>query len=295
MMPFYGRFDHFREAVKSVLAQTDPDWRLTILDDVYPDLAPGEWAKAIVDPRVTYLRNDTNLRPSRNYNKAVSLATGTFVVIMGCDDVMLPGFVGKARELIDRFPDADIIQPGVSVIDENGAASRPLADRVKGWLRPRGPKPRLLRGETLAASLMGGNWTYFPSLIWRRERLSNGFRTDLDVVQDLAKLMEITLENGSLALDDSVVFEYRRHSGSVSSKTGPDGSKFAQEQIVFDECAAACEALGWHRAARIARRHLTSRLNAATELRAALRFGTPDDRRAVIRHVIGRSAAARRR
>ncbi|MDQ1597778.1 MAG: hypothetical protein QOI70_1202, partial [Microbacteriaceae bacterium] len=90
MMPFYGRFDHFREAVKSVLTQTDPDWRLTILDDVYPDLAPGEWAKAIVDPRVTYLRNDTNLRPSRNYNKAVSLATGTFVVIMGCDDVMLP-------------------------------------------------------------------------------------------------------------------------------------------------------------------------------------------------------------
>ena len=41
-MPFYGSFDHFREAVLSVLGQSDPLWRLTIVDDVYPELAPGE-------------------------------------------------------------------------------------------------------------------------------------------------------------------------------------------------------------------------------------------------------------
>ena len=289
MMPFYGRFDHFREAVLSVIAQSDPDWRLTILDDVYPDTAPGEWAAAIEDERVTYLRNETNLRPSRNYNKAVSLASNSFVVIMGCDDVMLPGFVARAHELISSFPDVDMIQPGVSVIDENGANSRPLADTIKSWLAPHGPKPLSLQVEALAASLLRGNWTYFPSLIWRSSRVASGFRTDLDVVQDLAKLMEITFDGGALAVDDTIVFQYRRHSGSVSAVTGPDGTKFVQERAVFEECAAACEALGWKRAARVARRHLSSRLNALTEVPASLRSGNSAGRVSLIRHVLGRS------
>ena len=49
MMPFYGRIDHFKLAVQSVLDQTSPDWRLVIVDDVYPDLSAGEWARSSAD------------------------------------------------------------------------------------------------------------------------------------------------------------------------------------------------------------------------------------------------------
>jgi glycosyltransferase involved in cell wall biosynthesis len=287
MMPFYGRPDHFRQAVESVLAQTDPDWRLTIIDDVYPDPAPGEWASAIDDPRVTYIRNETNLRPSRNYNKSIGLTREPFVVIMGCDDIMLPGYVKRAHELIAEFPGADVIQPGVSVIDENGVASRPLADVVKGWYRFGGTGARAFSGEKLAVSLLRGNWTYFPSLIWRTERLApTGFRTDLDVVQDLAMLMQITQAGGTLVLDDQVVFSYRRHSTSVSAVTGPDGSKFGQERTLFTEVAADAAARGWGRAARAARLHLSSRLNALTELPGAVRARNAEGRRALLRHVL---------
>lgn len=289
MMPFYGSFTHFRLAVESVLSQTDPDWRLTIVDDVYPDLAPGEWARAIDDPRVTYVRNETNLRPSRNYNKSVGLARSEFITIMGCDDIMLPGYVARVRELIEQFPDADIIQPGVSVIDENGDPSRPLADRVKGWYRFSGSGARQYNGETLAVSLLRGNWTYFPSLVWRRERLATfGFRTDLDVVQDLAMLFAITKTGGSLVLDDMVVFNYRRHSASVSAVTGPDGSKFRQERTLFYEAAAASGELGWAKAARVARRHLSSRLNALSELPGAIRTSNTVGKRTLVQHILRR-------
>ncbi|TQL48639.1 GT2 family glycosyltransferase [Homoserinimonas aerilata] len=287
MMPFWGSFEHFRLAVESVLAQEDQNWRLTIVDDVYPDLAPGEWAKAINDPRVSYIRNEKNLRPSRNYNKSVGLARSEFVVIMGCDDVMLPGYVGRVRELIRQHPDADIIQPGVSVIDENGAASKPLADRVKGWYRLGGTGVRTLSGEALAVSLLRGNWTYFPSLVWRTSRLSGGFRTDLDVVQDLAMLFDIAKAGGTLVLDDQVVFNYRRHSNSVSAVTGPDGSKFRQERTLFYEAADASRALGWARAARVARNHVTSRLNALTELPGAIVKNNKTGKRTLTRHVLG--------
>ncbi|MBC7761013.1 MAG: glycosyltransferase family 2 protein [Candidatus Saccharibacteria bacterium] len=287
LMPFYGSFDHLKLAVQSVLAQTDPDWRLTVVDDVYPDLAPGEWVKQIDDPRVTYIRNERNLRPSRNYNKSVKIATSEFVQIIGCDDVMLPRFVERVHELIAQFPDADIFQPGVSVVDENGRASDPLADRVKSLYRFRGTGARRYQGEQLAVSLLRGNWTYFPSLVWRRDQLAAfEFRTDLDVVQDLAMLFEITKAGGSLVLDDEIVFNYRRHSASVSAVTGTDGSKFAQERTLFSEAVHSCRKIGWGRAAGVARRHVTSRLNALSELPGALLSRNAVGRRALVEHIL---------
>jgi glycosyltransferase involved in cell wall biosynthesis len=288
LMPFYGRIDQFRLAVASVQAQTDTDWRLVIVDDVYPDTAAGEWALQLGDPRITYLRNERNLGVSGNFNRCVSLIENDFAVIMGCDDLMRSGYVARLAQLRFRYPDADLIQPGVAVIDEHGRPSNPLPDRVKTLLRPRGPRPIALGGEELAASLLRGNWCYFPSLCWRGDRLREfGFREDRHVVQDLTLIMQIVTSGGTLVVDDETVFDYRRHAASVSSKGGVDGSKFAEERDVFYEAADRCDALGWHRAARVARRHVPSRLNALSELPAALRSGDSDGRRALLRHVLG--------
>lgn len=289
-MPFYGSIPHFKEAVASVLAQDDPDWRLVIVDDVYPDLAAGEWAQSIDDPRVRYLRNEENLRPSRNYIKCVGLMESEFGVLMGCDDVMLPGYVGRVKAILAQYPDADIVQPGVEVIDGDGRVYVPLADRVKAVYRPSGHYPQQLAGQDLAKSLLRGNWTYFPSLVWRVAQLrEHGFRTDLDVVQDLAMLLEITKAGGSLVLDDEVVFQYRRHRESYSAITGPDGSKFAQERVLFAEAQAACRERGWNSAARAARNHLTSRMNALSELPGAIRHRNGAGIKSLLRHVVGPS------
>ena len=145
-----------------------------------------------------------------------------------------------------------------------------------------------MSGEELALGLLRGNWTYFPSLCWRvTELAAHGFRLDLDVVQDLAMLLDITMNGGSLVVDEDVVFSYRRHSGSVSAKTGPDGSKFAQERQLFRDADRAMRALGWNRAARAARVHLSSRLNALNEVPKAVRARSLDGGKALARHVFG--------
>jgi glycosyltransferase involved in cell wall biosynthesis len=288
-MPFYGRVDHFQLAVESIRAQDDEDWQLTVVDDVYPDLTPGAWLESLGDPRITYLRNTENLRPSRNYNKCVGLCTSEFIMLMGCDDVMLPGYVRRVKELLAQFPTADIVQPGVGVISESGEKILPMADRVKSYLRPRGTGPRELSGEKLATSLLRGNWTYFPSLVWRTERLrETGFRTDLDVVQDLAMLLQITGAGGTLVLDDRPVFSYRRHSTSVSAVTGPDGSKFRQERTLFREAHETLRHKGWSKAARAAKNHVFSRANALTELPGAVRTKNATGKSTLTRHVLGR-------
>ncbi|MDQ1552728.1 MAG: hypothetical protein QOD50_2150 [Actinomycetota bacterium] len=291
LMPFYGRFDHLRAAVTSVRAQTSDDWRLVVLDDAYPDTEPGQWVSEQDDPRVEYRRNEHNLGVSGTFRLAASLATSEYAVIMGCDDVMLPDYVATVRALAARFPTAAIIQPGVRVIDENGAPTRPLGDRVKSLLRVAGRKPALYGGERLARSLLRGNWTYFPSLCWRVDALrAHDFRTDFDVVLDLALQLEIIASGGSMLVDDGVCFLYRRHAASVSSWKATDGTRFVQEAQLFDESARSFRRLGWNAAARAARLHLTSRLNAALQLPGALLSGRHDDRILLTRHLFGRTS-----
>jgi glycosyltransferase involved in cell wall biosynthesis len=286
LMPFYGRVDQYVLAVESVLAQTDPDWHLTVIDDQYPDLTAGEWTRSIDDQRITYLRNEKNLGVAGNFQHAVDLMREPYAVIMGSDDVLLPDFVRVARELTVKFPDATIIQPGVEVIDGSGDVTTPLADRVKRLFRPSGSGARALSGQALAISMARANWAYFPSLIWQVAALRRvGFRQDLEVALDLALLLRLVREGATLVLDDEVVFRYRRHSSSVSAFTAVDGTRFVEESSVLYDESRRFRELGWNVASRVAKRHVTSRLNALSVLPAALRRAGPQDRRTIVSHI----------
>jgi len=151
LLPFWGDPGMLKETVRSVLAQTSNDWVLTVVDDAYPDTSVAQYFAEIDDARVTYLRHDENVGITENFRRCVSLTTQDVVVLLGCDDVLLPRYVEIVLEAHQRFPEAAIIQPGVQVIDESGTVVRTLVDTVKQRLaRPHGR--RLVAGEMLAAS-----------------------------------------------------------------------------------------------------------------------------------------------
>ncbi len=288
VLPFYGSFSYLRQAVESVIAQTDPDWHLTVIDDVYPDLEPGNWVKSLADSRVTYVRNTSNLGVAGNFNESVEHMSGAWAVVLGGDDIMLPGFVARAKRLVELAPEASVIQMGVEIIDEDNATYLPLVDRMKRYYRFRGTGLRQYSGEHLASSLLRGNWTYFPALLWRVDVLRHyEFRADLVTAPDLVMLLDITADGGTLALDDQVEFRYRRHRRSVSSLAAIDGSRFAEERAMFDEQAERFSALGWLRAARAARRHYSSRLNAITRIPAAVVQADGIAVRRLVAHAVG--------
>lgn len=292
LLPFYGDPAYLRLAVESVLAQDDPDWTLTIIDDRYPGTEHADYLATLDDERIRYLVNDTNLGVSRNFQRATDLATADFCVIFGGDDVMLPGYVSRIRELIAAHPDADVIQPGVQVIDEQGRLVVPLADRVKSYYRPKGAGMHVLTGEPLASSLMRGLWTYFPSIAWKTSTLKHyGFTAQFEVSLDATLLLDIAIGGGVLVADDVVVFQYRRHRASVSSAAAVDGSRFAEERSFFAEADRRCREHGWPHAARIARNHVSSRLNALSQLPRAITTRDGAGVRALLRHASARAKA----
>ncbi len=296
MLPHFGRLDLVQATVRSVLAQDDPHWRLTIVDDSgeLADEGLAAWCDALGEPRLRYRRNPVNLGINRNFQKCVSLVEHELAVIIGYDDLMLPGYVGTVRRAHEAHPGVAVVQPGVEVVDSDGEPARTLVDLSKRWIyAPRVHAPTVLGGEDLAVSLLRGNWLYFPSLCWRSEPLRRtGFREGLDVVQDLALVLDLVLDGESLLVDPSPCFRYRRHQASLSSAHAADGRRFDEERRFFAETADRMQRHGWSRAAGAARRHVSSRINALTLLPAAIRQRRPDGVRTLARHAFGGRAVA---
>lgn len=287
MLPYYGDVDQMKLAARSVMNQENEDWRLIVIDDGYPDPEPERWFATITDPRVTYLKNDQNLGANGNYRKALTMVEAPYVVIMGADDVMLPNYLDVVVGGFEAFPDASVVQPGVQVIDERGIACLPLVDAVKRVYAPKTRERMELKGEAMATSLVRADWAYFPSLAWRAETIVRiGFTEGLDVVQDLALLLDIAAEHGSMVIDPTLSFLYRRHSASDSSVRALDGRRFDEERRFFESQALRFRTLGWDKAARAAAFHTTSRLNAATLIFKSVRKGKVDSLPRLAKHIV---------
>lgn len=265
LMPYYGDPALLRVAVNSVLDQDSPEWRLVVVDNDYPDREPGDWVSSIDDPRIHYVRNERNLGVSGNLRRCLEIATAPHFTIMGADDVMHANYVSSVSRAVAAHPGAAMVQPRVQVIDSLGRRTSPLGDRIKARLAPPPDHVQVLRGPRLAASLLIGNWAYFPAITLRRTALAErSFRPDMETVFDLDLLMNLILDGEEFVLLDEVAFSYRRHSASISSLSAADTARFDEEARLYKELVPHLERIGWRRPAWAARLHLTSRLHALT-------------------------------
>jgi glycosyltransferase involved in cell wall biosynthesis len=290
MLPYYGDVSLMQAAVRSVMAQTDPDWRLTVVDDGQEPGVP-EWFAQISDNRVRYQRNEVNLGATRNYQKCVGLAEHEYLVMMGTDDIMLPNYVSVLRSVLAEYPGVAMVQPGVEVIDGAGRVIDPLVDQVKRRLyAPKVEDRRLMGGEELATSLLRGCWFYFPSICWRTDALRKvDFRDGLDVIQDLALVIDLIQLGEQMVVDATLCFQYRRHTVSLSATGALAGTRFTEARSYFLDVSDRMREHDWPRAARAAHWYLSSRLHACTLLPGAVRRGNRDGIRNLTRHAFGPS------
>ena len=256
-LPFYGDVAFMKQTVQSILNQTDPNWRLVVVDDGYPDETLPSWFEGLGDERIEYQRNVQNLGANGNFQKCLGLLSAEYCLVMGADDTKHPGI--------------SMIHPGVKVIDENNAEISTRSDQVKKSIRESQGTSKLLSGEHLATSLMKGNWMYFPSIVWKTKTIQEiGFRPGFHVCQDLGLAMDLIMQGGEMALIDDEIFRYRRHQESDSSVKAINGQRFMDEKHFFRVMAHDLKEIGWSSAAKAAGLHSTSRLHAASLIPACI-------------------------
>jgi glycosyltransferase involved in cell wall biosynthesis len=284
-IPYWGDVKYAQETVDSVLAQTYNDWRLIILDDRYPSREFEKYIRSLNNKKIKYIVNRENLGFSKNYNKAIGLAKSEWTMILGCDDIMRPNLLENAAKVLKKHgQEIAFYQPDANVIDENGEVYLPLPDKIKRRLMPK--KSGIYHGESLATNFMAGNWLYFPGIIWKTKVLKKfGFDDKFGILSDLALEMNILKGGDKIYFDRrEKTFNYRRHKNSVSSKGLYDGVRWKEEEAYFEAEAKSLGEMGWKKAQRAAKRHLTSRLYAISTLPKAV--GQKAKLKPIIKHII---------
>jgi len=101
-------------------------------------------------------------------------------------------------------------------------------------------------------------------------------------VLDLDLLARVLLADERLVGLPAKLYAYRRHAEQLTAVQTADASRFVEELALHEELAAAAEAKGWTRAARIARLAPTVRAHLALRAMADLAGRRTDAARAKV-------------
>ena len=138
VIPVYNRALLLREALRSVLAQTEQDFEIVVVDDGSSD-DPESAAKELGDPRVVFLRQE-NKGGGAARNAGIDRARGRLIAFLDSDDRYLPHHLATMRRLLERAPGT--VGYARIVVDRGGGRST---------LKP----PRAVReGEDMATYLL---------------------------------------------------------------------------------------------------------------------------------------------
>jgi glycosyltransferase involved in cell wall biosynthesis len=156
----YNYARYLSTAMSSVLAQTDPDLELIVVDDSSSDDSLAI-ARACADPRVRVI-----MQPHRGLgaarNTGIRSASGRYIAFLDADDVWAPAKLARQCSILERQPNIGLVYTRFGIIDAEGRRQ----SRGYSYLSaaPSG---------TLLPYLVRGNVVGTPSTIcFRRELIS---------------------------------------------------------------------------------------------------------------------------
>jgi len=99
----YRRRERLEATLRSILAQTFTDFEVIVTDND-PEQSAKSVVEAIGDPRLFYHANEQNLGMVKNFNRALSLAVGSWVVMITDDDPVYPDMLATLNDLWKKNP-----------------------------------------------------------------------------------------------------------------------------------------------------------------------------------------------
>lgn len=284
-IPYWRRPDLLRAVLASVVAQTDPNFTVVVIDDCSPEGGAEEAVATLGDARVRFVRNEENLGLSRNFNRCLVEPGTDVVAIVHADDLLEPGYVATIRAAHADVPDAACVAPWTTPIDATGAPAVTLVDRLKHARWPHAQRSEL-RGDAGLARLMHTFLVYTPAMSYRPALLpTGGFPEGWKQVMDVDLYARLLLDGGVILLDRTPSYRYRRHDGTETSRNGRAFTRLAEETEMAKQISQAARARGWRRSTFAADLRWSIRLNGIASLLGSIGRSAPG-RRAAIAHVL---------
>lgn len=111
LLPTRNRLDLLTYAIETVRRQDYQDWEVIVSDNCSADDIGG-YIRSLNDTRIVWSRSDTPLAVTANWNRALEMSSGDYVVMLGDDDGLMPGYFSSLLRAMETHASPDFVYVG---------------------------------------------------------------------------------------------------------------------------------------------------------------------------------------
>jgi glycosyltransferase involved in cell wall biosynthesis len=227
IMPAYRAEPFIGAAVRSVLAQTYPDWELWIVSDDGTDYAALLAAQGLADRRFRFLASGSiGGGASRARNLALDRIESPYAAILDADDRFKPQ---KLERAVAALADHAIVTSALDVMDERFTHLRHVGA---------GPDRVLTPAEHKFVNL-----SMDSMILWDRRRTDARYDTGLTNMTDLELLMQLYRTADSSFHLGTPLHDYVKLSVSMSNGPGVTEKMIRSKEILLQRLEAGFYAM----------------------------------------------------
>ncbi len=124
VVPLFNGGQYIESTLHSILSQSYDCYEIIVVDDGSTDDGPAKVSKFMESwpERIRLLRHTdhSNHGIAASRNVGIRNARGSYIAFIDQDDLWLPEKLTRQMEVLQRFPDADLVYARTSFIDEGG-------------------------------------------------------------------------------------------------------------------------------------------------------------------------------
>jgi glycosyltransferase involved in cell wall biosynthesis len=108
LLPSRNRLELLRHAIDSIVDQCAGNLEIVVSDNASDENYEG-YLRSVTSIPIRYIRGDVPISVTANWNRALQAATGDYIVMLGDDDALTPGFIRKMTGVIENFERPDVV------------------------------------------------------------------------------------------------------------------------------------------------------------------------------------------
>ena len=133
LLPTRNRLELLAYAIETVRRQDYDDWEIVVSDNASEQDIAG-FVSSLNEPRIKYVRTQSFVPVTDNWNNALRNSTGDYVIMLGDDDCLLKGFFRAMHALTEEFHGPDCIYTNALLYAYPGV----MQGHPDGFLQPYG-------------------------------------------------------------------------------------------------------------------------------------------------------------
>jgi len=234
VIPSFNYAHKISTAVNSVLAQTNEQCELLVIDDGSTDETPEVLSKLSSQKKFITIRQ-SNGGPAAARNHGTQASQGEFVLFLDADDELIPGAIEKILSVLEKNPATDLIIGGYISAFPDGRRKTIAPTPVTGPAKDRA-KDYLISKRT---TISHGCSVFRKALVEKRPYPENLRQAeDIPVFAYMLVVSRVQLINQPLVIINKHPDSLRHHTGLSRSISAKDFTR-----LVFAELPEECQSL----------------------------------------------------